>query len=568
MTTFLRFRKLKNKLLLSFAAFTFIAIVIAGVASFIIYRIRAFNALHQNATAIHVYGQEIQNATLRFLLEDVSNEAFIRTGQSANIDTIDHKLQAIEALLEEQHYQHLGTFAEIKEQSSHISTLLHNYQRTFNMLKGKIQQRGFKNEGLEGRMREAVHSLQAKDLQLDLATVLMMRRHEKDFFLRKDLSYTSKLQETALDLLQQVDSNNALKQEEKQALRKVVDLYVNNFLKIVEIEKEIGLEDHQGLKGALSNDMKKLNLALLKTEQMIERDCENLTNLSVVLFSFICMLAIGIGLFLSMYISRAISKPIVLLTQAARAVEQGHTDLNFYLDQITQRDETGQLAESFKAMYHKLDQIIKTESEKAEELKKLAEENQKRSWINEGLNKFSELQRTYAQDMEGLCAKVLAELIHYIEANQGVIFLAKEDQEGKTHLSLTACYAYSKKRFVEKIVYPGQGLVGQCYLEKEPVILTEIPTNYVSITSGLGEATPRFLLLVPMIYNDEVTGVLELAAFQPLAAHQIEFINRVAASLAGAIATMKINEQTKALLHVLKKQDGRLLLAEDAFSYA
>src|SRR5690606_41854967 len=96
-------------------------------------------------------------------------------------------------------------------------------------------------------------------------------------------------------------------------------------------------------------------------------------------------------------------------------------------------------------------------------------------------------------------------------------------------LELFGCYAYDKKRYVEKTIAPGQGLVGQTYLEKSTNYLTKIPPNYVNITSGLGEATPNCLVIVPLKFNDIVEGILEIASFKPFQQHEIEFLQKIGA---------------------------------------
>jgi transcriptional regulator with GAF, ATPase, and Fis domain len=94
----------------------------------------------------------------------------------------------------------------------------------------------------------------------------------------------------------------------------------------------------------------------------------------------------------------------------------------------------------------------------------------------------------------------------------------------------------------------GQGLAGQCALEKETIYLAEVPADYVHITSGLGQAPPRTILVVPLLHNGDVYGVLEMASFQAFAPHQVAFVEKVAESIAGALANIAVNDQTRRLL--------------------
>ena len=189
-----------------------------------------------------------------------------------------------------------------------------------------------------------------------------------------------------------------------------------------------------------------------------------------------------------------------------------------------------------------------------EQMKERKQEDQQRLWTTEGLSKVAEITRTHQDELQQLADSLLSYLVTYTKANQGSLFFLQEDQMGQACLTLTACYAYDKKKHAEKSIKLGQGLVGQTYLERKTLQLTRIPDQYVSITSGLGEATPSTLLLVPLIFNEQVMGVLEVAAFEMFAPHQVAFLESVGEVIASAVATVRMNSQTKQLL--AQSQEG------------
>ena len=197
-------------------------------------------------------------------------------------------------------------------------------------------------------------------------------------------------------------------------------------------------------------------------------------------------------------------------------------------------------------------------------LKEVSAEDKKRDWINQGLAKFLSIIRDFGGDSNELSYQVLSNLVNYVKANQGGIFIV-ENNEGAVSLRLAASYAYNRKKFQEKVLLPGQGLVGQAYLEQDKIYLKQVPSNYVHITSGLGEATPRTILVQPLMVNDEVMGVLELASFHDFEPHVQDFIQKVSESVAAAIGTAQNNlrniqilEQTQQLTEQLRSQEEEL----------
>ncbi len=180
-------------------------------------------------------------------------------------------------------------------------------------------------------------------------------------------------------------------------------------------------------------------------------------------------------------------------------------------------------------------------------LKTVALEEKQRHWVTVGLAQFSELLRTSSDDLSTYYQNIISELVRYLKINQAAIYVADLDELGRQNLELKASYAYGRLKYNHKIIEPGQGLVGQVYLEKQALFLRHIPVNYLQISSGLGEASPRYLVIMPLMVNDTVNGVLELASFHELAAHEIEFLKKITENISGALQNVS-NVQTTARL--------------------
>ena len=198
-----------------------------------------------------------------------------------------------------------------------------------------------------------------------------------------------------------------------------------------------------------------------------------------------------------------------------------------------------------------------------EHLKLISEQENNQAWANSGLAVFADLIRAQYSTINEFSDVLISNLVNYLKANQGGLFILKGEQERDFYLELSASYAYNRKKYVEKNIRIGQGLLGQAYLEKESIYLTEVPDHYTEITSGLGEATPTAVLIVPLKYNEVVVGVLEIASFSKFEKFQIEFAEKIAESIASAISSMRINERTERLLFETREQSESLKSQEE-----
>ncbi|MGB0524264.1 MAG: PAS domain-containing protein [Flammeovirgaceae bacterium] len=180
-------------------------------------------------------------------------------------------------------------------------------------------------------------------------------------------------------------------------------------------------------------------------------------------------------------------------------------------------------------------------------LKQVSERDAIRNWSSEGLRQFADILRENTDNMKGLAEGLITHLIKYLKANQGSFYLVDQDDRFE-RLEMKACYAYDRLKQNKKYIDKGEGIVGEAYQEKRTVYMSEIPQNYFKITSGLGHSTPNYLLIVPIRLNENVSGMIEMASFQPFQKHEIEFVEKVCESTASTLITIENNEKTKKLL--------------------
>ena len=195
----------------------------------------------------------------------------------------------------------------------------------------------------------------------------------------------------------------------------------------------------------------------------------------------------------------------------------------------------------------------------AEEHRLHDEENFKRRYINEGLAKFSELTHAGYDSIEKLTDNFIRELVKYLNSIQGGVFLV-DDQADTSELFLSSAFAYNRKKYLSKKIAFGEGLVGTCAVEKKTIHLSQMPDDYMKITSGLGDAPPKYLLLIPVKLEETLLGVVELASLNKYKDFEIEFLEQVAGNLASTLNAARDNEKTTKLL--LQSQQQALEMAE------
>jgi len=250
----------------------------------------------------------------------------------------------------------------------------------------------------------------------------------------------------------------------------------------------------------------------------------------------------------------ALNKSIIGLvekTEFARNIGNGNLDTNIHL-----LSDDDLLGKSLIEMQNNL------RTAHDEEVKRHAED-EKRRWFNEGLALFGDVLRQNHNNIKELSYAIIQNLINYLHANQGGLFIINEEQKDDICFDLLASYAFNRKKYKQKQIRLGEGLAGTCAQEKATVYLTNLPQNYIQITSGLGGANPKCLLIVPLKIEEKVLGLIEIASFNDTAPHEIEFVEKIGQNIASTLMSVKINEQTAKLLKQSQQQSEVLSSQEE-----
>ncbi len=336
-------------------------------------------------------------------------------------------------------------------------------------------------------------------------------------------------------------------------------------------------------------EMLKRNNALVKAYVAMNLGKQNELDTLLLLLLLANITVMGLGYYI---MNKQVIERIQGLAQAAESVAQGQ-----YLDEeVAMTDPNlARIAQAIAQMGQVIEQSVQfaahigqgkfdghlgaagnenrlyTQLNKMkEQLMVVAKEDAQRNWTSDGLAHFGELLRTTHTDVQQLCQQAIIALVKYLKANQGAIFslpahLGSNQTNGQEpYLELTACYAWGRAKQGKRRVYQNDGLVGRCWIEADTVYLTDVPANFINITSGLGKANPRCIVLVPLKTDQAVLGVLELASFTVFDAAQQAFIEKVAENLAATLASVQTAERTRALLEQSEQQAQALKEQEEA----
>jgi HAMP domain-containing protein/signal transduction histidine kinase/DNA-binding response OmpR family regulator len=172
--------------------------------------------------------------------------------------------------------------------------------------------------------------------------------------------------------------------------------------------------------------------------------------------------------------------------------------------------------------------------------------NKEQDWLKTNLARFTRMLQGQ-RDLLTVADHVLTELTAVVSAQHGSFFMA-DSHEGRILLRLFASYAYKERKSVGNVFSMGEGLVGQAAREKKRILITDVPSDYVRINSSLGDAKPLNIVVVPISFEGEIKGVLELASFQRFTDIQIAFLEQLVESLGIVVATIEATMRTDELL--------------------
>ncbi len=287
-----------------------------------------------------------------------------------------------------------------------------------------------------------------------------------------------------------------------------------------------------------------------------------------------------ISLMISLIFSRFLINPLLSLKNTLSLLSQG-----ILPDKVekTSRDEIGEMAITTEALVNSLkrtanfayaigegsfdtdfkplsaeDALGTSLINMKDSIQESEKRDRERNWIVTGVAEIGEILRSH-NNIEELGDEVIAYVAQKINAIQGAFYVVNDEDKDNAFIEMRSSRAYNKKKHLKARFKFAEGLVGQSAVEQDTVFRTEIPYDYVTVTSGLlGDQRPETLLIVPLITNEQVYGVLEFAGFEKFSSRDVKFVEEISLITARTVFNIKVNERTRKLLNESQEMSNEL----------
>lgn len=286
---------------------------------------------------------------------------------------------------------------------------------------------------------------------------------------------------------------------------------------------------------------------IIREEEAIleERTSElnQLKRITVGVMSLGGIIATILGVFTALFITRIVVRPVNTLKKTFSDISQGEGDYKFRLN-VDSNDELGQMSKSFNRFMDKIEVVII--------------ENTNANWVKTGQNELNK-KLNGVHSIKRLGEEGIKHITKYVGGQVASIYIKNSDNE----YNLLSTYGHGKEEKVDYALIPARGLILQTALEKERIIIKDVPENYLNISSGLGQYKPKNILIVPCIYDDQVELVIEIGKFDEFTDLELKFIEGISVSMGVSAQSIMAKNRMEELLGKTLEQSEELQVQQE-----
>ena len=351
--------------------FTFIALLFINV-----FLLVSFFLYDHNTEKINKYISSFQNMNSNiskigriekdFFNYELINPLFYETGRSEYAEHFDELTLTIKKQIDDIRY--FSSFnSPLYDSVIHaLDENISQHVKSFNQLVEKTRIRGYKDYGLVGKMRDDIHAVEDAEFPYDMASLLMIRRHEKDYLLRKEKKYTQRLDNAVETLINQIKDENATTKQGSRLI-KLIHQYQETFHKMVEVDHEIGHHTGVGIRGELESINIRTEKITSRLQMIVTQLSKNRLNILELFFISVLVVGVFINLFLIFFVSGKLGKPVIKTSESIKEVIDSDFDREKEIYYVDSKDEIGQLSSNIRLMvkrvHERTDEVMKQKEE-------------------------------------------------------------------------------------------------------------------------------------------------------------------------------------------------------------
>jgi len=551
----------------------FFAVLSAGIFFFSVDRLFKLHFLSESFAKYRESIAEIQQEYRMFILSTHQSE-FYETGDDNQTAALFFKCEMSYKIYDEIRNELDNPNEDLLLNLKESNNLIQKFEKNFRILSAGLSKAGTEKIGLTADLYFSGNQVETKIKQTgifdDIRQFEEVRKLENEY-LQGHLNTTAEnfLKKSKLILVKYSNFKDSTQQLSviKMRISDALAQYINNFELLANIYSQAGLGNKNGIDGTIQNIFEESEHNTGNVSAMLFDDIRQkykLYSALLLIFGFFIIFFTAILLY---WYSSIINKKVRALKKMSLNMASGSL---LQLNGVDSADEFGQISQNINKHLASLlnkNQFIRAiselridadpeilsnedmlgislkymkenilEKDKKEHSAKQEKEIQDRHV--RGLAEFGGILRKNTDKPELLSYELVSNLVKFLDAEVCGIYLLSAE----SHLVPIATYAYNERKIYEKVILPGEGLVGTCALEKITFYFEDLPEDYIQIISGFGKVKPKTLLLTPLVLNEEVYGVVELASLKGFAKSDIHFLETLGEDIAATLAFMRTRE--------------------------
>ncbi len=566
MKSLFKFISIKIKLILLFSFLFFITLFVV-IAFFVFDTKKAkIESVTASIKEIHYLIKDSEVCQKNFLIYETINPIFYETGKSNYILQYNKNMEMVRKKLDElKSYEEFDT-EKFRQKILKINELINQHNNKFDSLIYLIRLRGFKDYGLIGEMRNLIHSVEDFKYRVDLGKLLMIRRHEKDYLLRKQEKYITKIKAAINELTADI-KQSPIPGKSKEKVISLLENYEDKFDAMIRIDHKIGSHFGEGLKANIHLTNAEIRMSIDDLGEKVNKEAVKITENLRAVFILVLIVGILLNMFLILIVIFKLGVPLTDLSKSIRSVIASNFSKEFSIEKITSNDEIGQLSEDFSLMLNKVH----------EHTDEILRQKEKISKAYSNIQLLSDIGRDVIAHLkiEQIVETVFHNLNKLADVSVFAIGIFKEDRNGLEF------WGINKKGNTTKLGFDSLDnnnyLSVKCFTDQKELVINDFESEQQALKSQCqlpeNDHWRESMIYIPLTYKRNKLGVITVQSYEKNA-YEENHLNLlrnlgiyITIALENANAYYKIEKQQKELIEQaedLKQAHEEILVNNEA----